>query len=350
MRIVRANELHPGDVLGQDVMASEFQVLLGKGTVLTEELIERLISMGITSICLKDIPALPIHITILKKEVEEEFHSRVKTILQKHSFTRDDELREMAEVADSIISEILEEERVAEQVYEMKERSADLYEHAVNLCVLVTIMGLKYKKSPEHIREMGVACLIHDMGFEYVGFDYRNQKMTEMSDYENTEFAKHPVYAYTALKNEHWVSERTKQMVLMHHERLDGSGFPLHSKRVPEEVQIMAICDIFDEMISGIACEKVKVYEAVEYLNSIKGILYNSDYIDTFLQIVVRYPNGTKVRTNRGEIAVVVAQNLDFVNRPVIRIIQDASGAGIKDGPIIEMEQELSLFIDEVLE
>ena len=66
-----------------------------------------------------------------------------------------------------------------------------------------------------------------------------------------------------------------KKIILYHHERLDGSGFPLKLKEaeIPFSCQIVVVCDAFDEMICGIAQRRSKVYEAVEYLKSFIRII-----------------------------------------------------------------------------
>ena len=44
---------------------------------------------------------------------------------------------------------------------------------------------------------------------------------------ELAEYKKHPIYGYSALKNETWISELSKDIILYHHENMDGTGYPL---------------------------------------------------------------------------------------------------------------------------
>ena len=60
-------------------------------------------------------------------------------------YQHSEELSELSRTADVIITEILEDDRVIEKVYDIKERSADMYEHSISLCTLATIMALKYQ-------------------------------------------------------------------------------------------------------------------------------------------------------------------------------------------------------------
>ena len=83
---------------------------------------------------------------------------------------------------------------------------------------------------------------------------------------ELIEYKKHPVYGYTALKNENWISKKSKEMILCHHERIDGSGYPLHATNISIDTKIINVCDTFDEYICGIGRRKMKIHEAVEYM------------------------------------------------------------------------------------
>ena len=71
-------------------------------------------------------------------------------------------------------------------------------------------------------------------------------------------------------------------------------------------------------MICGIAQRRSRVYEAVEYLKSFKNVKYNGKIVDAFLSFTAVYPAGSHVLTNDGEEAIVVSQNKDFQDRPII--------------------------------
>ena len=116
-----------------------------------------------------------------------------------------------------------------------------------------------------------------------------------------------------------------KKIILYHHERLDGSGFPLKLKEaeIPFSCQIVMVCDAFDEMICGIAQRRSKVYEAVEYLKSFKNVKYNGKIVDAFLSFTAVYHAGSHELTKDVEESNVVSQNKDFQDRPLKRIIRD---------------------------
>lgn len=348
MKLTKVDELEEGNVLEQDIMTRDYQVLLGSGTVLKKEYITKLKELEIEEVFIHDELKIPIkEIVILRNDMEQSFHDKLRDVIEKHTYQHNDKLQELCQTADAIITEILTEDNVLEKVYDIKERSPDLYEHSISLCTLVTLVALKYSFTSDKVHDMGVACLLHDLGLRYLTIDYQNKNMTEMSDMEFAEYKKHPVYAYTSLKNESWLSNESKNMILMHHEHMDGSGYPLHATSIPLAIQIITICDMFDEMISGIGYSQTRVREAVEFVRTAANQLFPQQLVENFLNFIAIYPVGTKVMISTGEQAIVVKQNHAFPDRPVVRIIQDKNGKTVTREITRDLVQEQSVFIED---
>lgn len=351
MKLCRVENLKGGEILSKDVMTSDVRVLLSEGTELRPEYIDKINRLGITEVYIKEEEKiLTQEVVILKSETEGFFKDRVKSILEKHTYSKNDELMELSQTADHIITNILEEEEVVEKIYDIKERSCDIYEHSISICSLATLTALKLKLSKEKVHDIGVACLLHDLGLRYLTIEYADQDISTLSKIELAEYMKHPVYGYSALKDENWISNAVKNIILYHHERLDGTGYPLKAKEIPFETQIVNICDTFDEMICGIGCKRIKVYEAVEYLKSYRGIKFNSDIVDTFLEFTAVYPAGSQVLLSDNRVGKVVRQNKEFPDRPVIQIIKDKSGKLVNEEIYVDLIKVNNIFFEKVLE
>ena len=351
MKLCRVENLKGGEILSKDVMTSDVRVLLSEGTELRPEYIDKINRLGITEVYIKEEEKiLTQEVVILKSETEGFFKDRVKSILEKHTYSKNDELMELSQTADHIITNILEEEEVVEKIYDIKERSCDIYEHSISICSLATLTALKLKLSKEKVHDIGVACLLHDLGLRYLTIEYADQDISTLSKIELADYMKHDVYCFSALKDENWISNAVKNIILYHHERLDGTGYPLKAKEIPFETQIVNICDTFDEMICGIGCKRIKVYEAVEYLKSYRGIKFNSDIVDTFLEFTAVYPAGSQVLLSDNRVGKVVRQNKEFPDRPVIQIIKDKSGKLVNEEIYVDLIKVNNIFIEKVLE
>lgn len=348
MKLYKVDDLTGKEILAKDVITSEYQILLSAGTLLKQDYIQKLKELDIKDVYIKEDEPDTKTVVILRQEVEEIFKSKVRNILEKHTYSHNEELIELCHTADHIIENILEEDGVVEKIYDIKGRSSDIYEHSISICSLATIVALKMGLQEQTVHDIGVSCLLHDLGLRYLTIEYENQNLSELSEAEYGEYKKHPVYGYSALRSENWISNASKNMILYHHERIDGSGYPLRATEIPKECRIIQVCDAFDEMICGIGCKRAKVYEAIEYLKAYKNIKFDGEVVDIFLEFTAVYPAGSIVRTNEGEIGVVLYQNKKFPDRPVIRITKDKKGK--KVDVIKDLIQVNNIFIEEVIE
>lgn len=340
-------ELTGGEILARDIRDEDYRVILSQGTVIRKEYLKKLDELGICEVYVKSAES-DTKDAAFRTEMEESIQKSVKEILERHTYHNNQELAELGEAADSIITLILEEKRLLDRVYDIRQRNTDMYTHSICVCSFAILIGLKLDIQRERIHDMGVGCLLHDIGFRYMPVDYYNRDVGTLNRQAQAEYRKHPVTGYSSLKDEDWISDLSKEVILYHHERLDGSGFPLHKKNVPLECRIVSVCDAFDEMICGIACKQVKVYEAVEYLKGCKNTLFDGKIVDMFLSFTAVYPAGTLVVTNEGELAVVLSQNQDFPDRPVIRILKDKDGRDRTDGVIMDLVKVHHVFIEKI--
>ena len=337
MKLCSVDKLKGNEVLARAIMTSELRVLLYEDTILRPEYIEKIKELGIKEVYIKDQD--PVHaqeVVLLRSETERFFCDRVK------SYNRNAELMELSQTADNIISNILQEDEVVEKIYDIRERSSDIYEHSISICSLATLTALKLKLPKERVHDIGVGCLLHDLGLRYLTIDYTDQDVETLSKIEAAEFMKHPVYGYSALKDEKWISNESKNIILYHHETMDGTGYPLHAREIPYEAQIANVCDTFDEMICGIGMKRRKVYEAVEYLKIYKGIKFKPEIVDVFLEFTAVYPAGSKVLLSDGRTGKVIRQNKEFPDRPVIQTDND--------NKVTDLTKINNVFIEKVLE
>lgn len=397
MKLVTIEDLREGDVIASDVMLEDYTVVLSKGTVIKAPYIEKLREMEIFTVYIEEpqekakvpqkpapkaspsqkptvkpaVPKTPVQpktpakekpaasapknkislekVTVLRDDVEEQVKNKIKDILEMHVYQQTEGLEKIAETAQNIITDILEEEEVVEKVYDVKERSADIYEHSLQVCTIATLISLKLGLTKKQVYDISVACLIHDLGLRYLVVRYEDQDINFLPTKEQEEYKKHPIYAYTAIKNETWLSDNAKEIVLNHHERKDKSGYPLGTDLVSRMTQIVGICDEFDELICGIGKARVRVHEAINNIRNYSGIWYDADIVAAFLQLIAVYPFGSKVRTNRGEIGIVMRQNPHFPERPVLRIVQDRFGQAMHAELIVDLIKDTSVVIQEVI-
>lgn len=389
MKLVAVDDLKNGDVIASDVLLEDYTVVVGKGTVIKEQYIEKLKELEVYTVYIEEEEeetAPPAKeekkpkrvakseekkpekkkseskktekkrqklsmevVTVLRDDVEEQVRQNIKDILELHVYQNTEGLQKITETAQNIITDILEEDEVVEKVYDVKERSADIYEHSLQVCTIATLIALKLGLSEAQVYDISVSSLIHDLGLRYLVVRYEDQDINLLPAKDQEEYKKHPIYGYTAIKNEDWLSENAKDIILNHHERKDGSGYPLGTDIVSRMAQIVGVCDEFDELICGVGKARVRVHEAINNIRNYGGIWYDSDIVDTFLQLIAVYPAGSKVKTNQGERGIVLRQNAHFPERPILRITHDRFGQVIQGEKVIDLIKNTRVVIQEVI-
>ena len=399
MRLVTVEDVKEGDVLANDVLLEDYTVVLSKGTVIKNAYIDKLRELEIFTVYIEDAepdkaeetkpsekvqapepkkaneektpqkgeteapkkkeapkpqrakkPKISMEkVTILRDDVEEQVRNKIKEILELHVYQQTEGLQKIAETAQSIITDILQEDHVVEKVYDVKERSADIYEHSLQVCTIATLIALKLGLTEKQVYDISVSSLIHDLGLRYLVVRYEDQDINLLPAKDQEEYKKHPIYGYTAIKNEEWLSDNAKEIVLNHHERKDGSGYPLGTDLISRMTQIVGVCDEFDELICGVGKARVRVHEAINNIRNYSGIWFDSDIVEAFLQLIAVYPVGSRVKTNQGELGIVMKQNPHFPERPILRIVQDRFGQAILGEKVVDLIKETNVVIQEVV-
>lgn len=395
MKKVKVKSLKGNEILALPIVTDGGTVLIHADVELKPELINRAIRLGIKSLYIKDYPEEVInkenynHIVIsseddyddaynegqdvsdsecadVKNEKKTEYNNKyienhiykveetainsrtiIKNVLEKHIYRHNSDLKIIGEQAEKIIESVIEEPEVITNITEMRNISTDMYTHCINVCALSTIMALRLKMSEKQVRNISIGAILHDIGLRYIKVPYMNTNETYMNVKDALEYKKHTIFGYSSLQDEGWIPDIAKEIILLHHERIDGKGYPFQHKgdKIKTEVKLVSLCDDFESLISGVGSPKLKIYEAIEYIKANQGIKYDATITDKLLESVAVYPVGINVITSEGEMGVVVRQNHKFTDRPVIRMLKHADGSKYKDDVEKDLMKYLTLFI-----
>lgn len=321
MRIQLVRTLQGGEKLAGPVITKENEILISKGTTLKTEYLDLISFLGIETVCIEDpyeTEESPHY--IISNKNRENYIERIKSILEKHIYHRGSSLQEIEHVAEDIVQNVMQTEEYV--VVDLLEREGDLYEHTLVVTMLCIMVARKMKLNEEQIHRVALAALLHDLGLRYITVPYVNCDINKLPEAEIFEYRKHPILAYSVLEEEDWMDPFVKKIVLVHHERRDGSGFPLKQKTRDTECGILQACDAFDCFISGMECRRMSIQQALEYLVEGTDIFYDRRIVRVIERFVARYPVGTRVRLNTGESGIVLKQTENSI-RPVIGILNE---------------------------
>lgn len=357
MKLVKVNELKGNEKLGKHIVTSFGTELMAKGSIIKPEYIDKLAELGIEYVFVDDSLFQNIDFDkdspgIIKEKVKEESRALVKNVLEKHVYKNTSDLETLCQAADKIIEDITSEEDVMERVANIRKDGTDIYSHSINVCALSTLLALKNGYEHHIVREVAKGCILHDIGLRYVITPYEDINVDELEQKERSQFRKHVILGYDAVKDETWMSDMAKDIILFHHERNDGTGYPYknHGDQLDDTVKIVEVCDAFDSMINGIGCKQMKVHQATEYIRAHSLTAFEKKYADQLLQMVAMYPVGTKVVTSEEEIGIVIKQNKECIDRPVLQIIAHRDGRAVEGELVKDMTKHLTMFIVDTIE
>lgn len=353
MRKVSIKALKGNEKLAMDLNSDSGIILMSKGITIKKDYIPRLKELGIDYLYIEDELSIGVKVDeIIETQIKKQCASTVKDILEKFSYSAASELETLTGVAEKIILEILEQPEVMFNISGVRKKSENTYAHCVNVCTLSVLVAIKMKLPANKVREIAIGSLLHDIGYNYISKDYSDVDISKLSQNELREIKKHVIYGYSAVEKEAWLSSVSKDIILTHHERIDGSGYPFHlnDNRIKLGSKIVAVCDEFDSKVYGFYTNKLKVHETIEYIMSLSGLSYDFSVVKVFYESVAAYPNGTTVRTNKGEVGIVLRQNKKCPTRPIIRIAIDKDGNNCSEWIEKDLTKDLTLFIDDTIE
>ncbi len=348
MRIVSLDSIKGNELLAKDVYSGNDAFLMPAGAVVKKEYVRRLQDLNVEYIYIEDDIAEGINLTNnLEFQIQEQCQDAVRDILQKYSYQNDNELEQIKNVADEIIRNVLEDPGVIFNLSTIRQKSSSTYSHSLNVCALAVLLAVKLKLPKGKIRDIAIGCLLHDIGVTYIKSELLDASLEDNTENVLKELKKHIIYGYSAVEKMDWLSATAKDIIISHHERLDGSGYPFHVKesRIKIGSRIAAVCDEFDSRVYGNFMKKMKVHDAIDYIVSQAGVLFDFRVVKAFVDSVAAYPTGSLVRTNEGETAIVLRQNPQCPTRPVLRIIEDSNGNKPNQWIEKNLVTELTLFI-----
>ena len=352
MKEVLVEDLEENMVLAKPIERANGTVLMYEGAILKAEHIEKIKENFIESVFISDeVKTGPQVYTVAA--IKQESVEKIKDVIQHRIHTRnDDEMASISETAVNIISDVVNNVDVSNCMLNVKRESNDLYGHMLSVASLATIMGIKVGFSETQLKDVCTGALLHDIGLTEVTTPFFDIEMDRMPAVEKLNYRRHVINGYERAQSFDWCSDMVKNIILSHHERVDGSGYPFHkiAERIPIEVRLVAICDHFDEMVNGIGYKKRKIYEVVEYFRTSEAFLFDYDLLAQVTTTIAWFPTGSLIVTNEGEVAEIIQQNSGLPDRPVIRIVKNADGSPCRENTIKDLTECLTTFIVETAE
>lgn len=348
MRLVSTEMLKPDMILARSVYQNDALVLkAGRGGI--DKFIPNLKRMGIRFVYVVDEESEGIEIPDAITEQTRVTCKRVlRDTLEKCAMSGSLSLSNLSDSVDEIVREILKNKDVQVSLNDIGASNEYTYLHSVSVCVYSLLIGSALGYNKTALQQLAMGTLLHDIG-KVVLDSAILYKPENLSDSEFEYVKQHAPAGYQMLKRGTALPEISKMIALTHHERLDGSGYPLglKEKQLHEFSKIAAIADVYDALTTD-RCyrEKWPANKAVDYLIEKSGTLFSPELVQIFIKHIAIYPNGSLVLLSNGMLAIVKDQNQNVPLRPIVRVISDIKGCKVKPFEV-DLMKDLAITIVE---
>jgi HD-GYP domain-containing protein (c-di-GMP phosphodiesterase class II) len=233
-------------------------------------------------------------------------------------------------------------------------KNLEMAKSLVNTSILSALIAIELKLPNYKIMQVVTGALLHDVGMLRIPKEIV-QKKGGLSPAELKRIQSHPMHTYNIVTKEMSLPENVGLIVLQHHERWDGEGYPKRTagESIDIGARIVSVADAFEAMVSKKPYRKSMLgYQAMKNLLSDNMRSFDPNVIRAFIQTMGIYPIGSIVLLNSGAIARVIKVMPAAALRPRIKILVDKSGKVYQheEGPEIELLTEKSLFITKAMD
>lgn len=334
------SELREGMVTLTDTYSTKGKLILPKNTIITKSIITRLISNDVLFVEIEDE-------AVELKSDEELYNSfgideetiKAKPDYKKFKRRYEKNVLEIGEHLNDIVNKNASIDTAAmldstmnilkstdsplsifTMLSTMKDYDDSTFNHSLNVSLICNIFGRWLNLKDDEIQMVTTAGLFHDIGKLLIP-ESIIKKPGKLTDEEYKIIKTHSKLGYDLLKNKN-ADIHVQYAALMHHEKCDGSGYPLGitENQIDWVAQIVTIADIYEAMTAK------RVYRGAlspfTVINNFEenGLRkYNPRFLLTFLENVVNSYMNCKVKLSNGEEGDIVYINKVNLSKPLIK-------------------------------
>jgi HD-GYP domain-containing protein (c-di-GMP phosphodiesterase class II) len=340
-------ELKPNMILSEDLILNGL-TLVTKGIALNSSMIKKILefyplnTISIHAEQPEEVVTHSISQNLAQTEhVLSHFSNTIGKFLDSIQQNSEPDLTEIRIMSKEILNNLNDYGSIIKTITNSRNVDEYLTRHCVNVALLSSMLGKWIDLPNKDLTLLTYAAFLHDIGKTKVNQTMLN-KPSSLTKLEFEDIKKHAIYSYELIKNIPYLDESVGLGVLMHHERLDGSGYPLGLKedKINSFAKIIAITDMFDAMTSDkVYKKKQNPFKVLEIMQHDCMGLLDYNYLSIFIQQMSNYYTGEMVTLSNGSIGKVIIIDLNNIARPLISI----------DSTFIDLSVEKDVFIVDLI-
>jgi len=349
-KIISFNKLEDGMIVAKNVEQNG-KVLLRKDIAMTEKIIKKMQRLYFIE-TVEVYDGRSEKKQIIRKSKKEEEYNKIEeefneiTLNLKKTFRQlisknEIAINEIRGFSQKIQNELNPSSIVLKNIVLYGSKEDCIYRHGVNVAALSALLGKWIGLEKIHLNLLVYSAILHDFGKTKIDRELLKKEET-LTKSEFNIIKTHANVGYQTVKEISFLDKAVSYGVLMHHERLDGSGYPLGLKGDAIHIfaKIIAIADVFDAINSDRGYKEKKLpFEALQILKTESLGKLDYEYVKIFLDHVLDFYTGEEVLLNTNEKCKIIQMNANNLEKPLV----------LKDGKFIDLEKEKDLYIEKTL-
>lgn len=362
---IEVKNLSVGMTLCTDVCTKSGQLVINNGTILTQHLIDKLKYFQIDFVLIDNADET----NDSSKKNEKHIHRVSKTHLQRireseefiqfnqvyfeHMKNFETDLKNIVNSSSSkidmdtlltvpttLLNNVGTDIGLFDLLNNIRHLDDSTYAHSLNVAIIASIVGKWLHLSDADLKILTSCGLLHDIGKLMVSESIL-KKPAKLTKEEFAQIQQHTSLGYSILKNKD-IDSRIKSCALLHHEKADGSGYPLGKKResLPLFSQIITIVDTYEAMTANrVYRQGLCPFEVIKLFEKEGFSKYNVQILLIFLEHLVQTYIGYTAQLTDGRIGEIVFINKMNLSHPIIKI----------DNNFIDLTKEINVEIESLL-
>ncbi|HBH7873206.1 TPA: HD-GYP domain-containing protein [Vibrio parahaemolyticus] len=223
--------------------------------------------------------------------------------------------------ADDMIESVFIDSDALQCVSALRQKDSYLLEHSVNVACLLVSFGKHLGLDKDTLKQLAIGGIIHDVGKIKVD-DKILHKPARLTPEEFEHMKLHQVFAGEIIVEVKGLSDVSRDVCLMHHEKLDGTGYPrgLSGDEIPIHGRMSCIVDIYDALTADRCYKKgMSSAEAFKILLSLTPFHLDPDLVYKFINCIGVYPVGSIVELSDGRVGIVWSSNPSQALKPEVK-------------------------------
>lgn len=329
--------------IAQDIYNDSGAKVVTKNTVIDEYILRRLAEFDVKKIPVYDNSENKEKVktddSIAKvKQSYVENTKAVKNLLNDIAKGKIVDKKKIDEVSMMIYLKINNFSSILTSLHQLRDVDEYTYTHSMNVAIYSLLLAKWLRLDERQAMDVVEAAVLHDLGKCKISTDVLNKKGKLLNE-EFELIKKHTTIGFQLSKRITGIKDEVRQAILLHHERINGNGYPLgiDAERTNIYARIVSVADVYDALTSERPYKKRKTpFETFKEFERIGFDQFDPKVMLTFLTNIYNYYLGAKVRLQNNEIAEVIYISPYNPSKPTIKLGERIIDLGQNDNYFIE--------------